>query len=178
VKLLGAIIAGGRSVRFGSDKGAAMVHGKRLIDHVADTLRPQVHNIVIVGRDWSGLQCIADWPAPDMGPLGGLCGALRYGAQNGFDAVITAGCDVLPIPILSSSTSGCAVVIEGQYMLGYWPTSLANTLETHLGCQTNHSMRHWIKNIGAEITPAPGLFFNINTQADFMVYQTQTGRIA
>ena len=38
MKILGAIIAGGRATRFDGDKGAALLDGKALIDHVVDGL--------------------------------------------------------------------------------------------------------------------------------------------
>ena len=41
MKLLGAILAGGRSSRFGSDKAFALLNGKPLIDHVIAALAAQ-----------------------------------------------------------------------------------------------------------------------------------------
>ena len=173
MKILVAIIAGGRSSRFGGDKGAALLDGRALIDRVADGLRPQVAALVIVGRDWQGLSRIEDRPASDMGPLGGLCGALRYAAANGFDAVMTAGCDVLPVPIIAQ----CGI-IDGHYLFGLWSASLAAALDHHLATQTNHSMRHWIAKSGAETIHAPHPFYNLNTRADFMLYEAQQGLAA
>ena len=76
MKILGAILAGGQSRRFGSDKAVATWHGKALLDHVADALRPSCAQLIVVGRTWPGLETIADYPAPGLGPLGGLAGAL------------------------------------------------------------------------------------------------------
>ncbi|MFM2236672.1 MAG: MobA-like transferase domain, partial [Pseudomonadota bacterium] len=39
MKRLGAIIAGGKATRFGSDKAAAQLNGRPLIEHVAYGLR-------------------------------------------------------------------------------------------------------------------------------------------
>ena len=38
MRVLGAILAGGQSRRFGSDKASASLDGKSLLDHVADAL--------------------------------------------------------------------------------------------------------------------------------------------
>ncbi|MBK7285215.1 MAG: NTP transferase domain-containing protein [Sphingomonadales bacterium] len=46
-KILGAIIAGGKSRRFGSDKTVAELRGKPLIQHVIDGLSPQCDDLVI-----------------------------------------------------------------------------------------------------------------------------------
>ena len=122
MKFLGAIIAGGQARRFGSDKAAAQVDGRALLDHVADGLRGQVDALVVVGRDWRGMESIADRPGPDQGPLGGICAALHHAQENGFDAVLTAGCDTLPVPedllsrLLNSSPEpggGPAQLVEG-----------------------------------------------------------------
>src|SRR3546814_3555756 len=40
VKTLGAVLAGGRSSRFGSDKALAMLGGRTLLDHAQAALRP------------------------------------------------------------------------------------------------------------------------------------------
>ena len=97
MRRLGAIIAGGKATRFGSDKAAAMLNGRPLIEHVADGLREQVDRLIVCGRAWPGMDGVEDAPFPDMGPLGGLNAALRYAQQNGFDIVVTAGCDVVPV---------------------------------------------------------------------------------
>ena len=57
MKRLGAIIAGGKATRFGSDKAAALLNGRPLIEHVADGLREQVDALIVCGvhgREWNG----------------------------------------------------------------------------------------------------------------------------
>ena len=68
-RLLGAIVAGGRSRRFGSDKARATVEGRTLFDHVVGALSPQVADIVLCGRDWPGFDSLDDRPEPGLGPL-------------------------------------------------------------------------------------------------------------
>ena len=175
MNILGAIIAGGRATRFGGDKGAALLNGRAMIDHVADGLRPQCNALIICGRDWAGIETVADRPAADLGPLGGLNAALHFARSNGFDAVISAGCDILPVPDFMGQTAG---VIEGHYLFGYWPVSLAAVLDQHLVSQSNLSMRHWIATCGAAEIPSDTHFHNINTQADFLLYEASQGLVA
>lgn len=169
--LLGAIIAGGRAQRFGGDKGAALLGGIALIDHVAAALRPQVDRLVVVGRDWPGLDRADDAPHRDLGPLGGLSGALIYAAEHGYSAVLTAGCDTLPVPhdlvaLLGAGPS----VIENHYLFGLWPVSLAKALSAHIARQSNHSLRHWIACSGARQIPVRQRFANLNTADDLTRY--------
>ena len=177
MKRLGAIIAGGQSMRFGGDKGAALLNGKALIDHVADALRPQCDALIICGREWPGIESHADRPAADMGPLGGLNAALHVAQQNGFDNVLTAGCDTLPVPEFDADEVGPAV-IAGHYLFGVWPASLAGKLDHHLAEQSNHSMRHWIDVSGAREVPSGLIFFNLNSRADLAEYAALQSEVA
>lgn len=170
--VLGAILAGGKSTRFGADKAAALVDGRALIDHVAAALAPQVDALVLCGRIWPGLASIADRPAPDLGPLGGLCAALRYAADQGFSHVLTAGCDVLPVPAdLHALLAGNgAATIAGQQLFGYWPAALADRLDAHLAAGTDRSIRGWIAACRARAVAIDTSLANLNTPADLDAY--------
>jgi molybdenum cofactor guanylyltransferase len=178
VKLLGAIIAGGGSRRFGGDKAAALLNGRALIDHVADALRPQVDALIVCGRDLPGLDSVADRPTADMGPLGGLCAALHYAAQHKYDAVLTAGCDVLPVPDLRALVRPTATVVKNHWLFGYWPVALAPALDHHLATQSDRSMRHWIAVSGAREIDCDVAFHNLNTRDDFALYCATRGLTA
>ncbi len=162
MKRLGAILAGGQSRRFGSDKAAALLDGVPLIDHVAAGLRPQVEAIVVCGRDWPGFEAVADRPGPDMGPLGGLAAALHYGAEHGFSAVVSAGCDALPVPDMMPLGYGPAVYAK-QWLFGVWPVVLAATLDDHLARSADLSMRGWIEASGALSVTGMVDIANLNT---------------
>lgn len=174
MKRLGAIIAGGKATRFGGDKAAALLDGRPLIEHVADGLRDQVDMLIICGREWPGLVNFDDRPSADLGPLGGLNAALHYALQNGFETVLTAGCDVLPVAELPRNRPvQRPYYIEGHYLSGIWPSALADQLDRHLASQTDFSMRGWIA-----LTCATGIrseiqHFNLNTKSDLQLYAAQ-----
>ena len=138
--ILGAILAGGKARRFGSDKAQAMVDGARLIDRVARALEPQCASVIVCGREEAAFTCIADRPAADMGPLGGLNAALAYAVEHGFDAVLSAPCDVPELPQdlclqLADSlgqTPDHASFVQDQPVVGLWPTSLSATLDQYV----------------------------------------------
>lgn len=175
MKRLGAIIAGGQSRRFGSDKAAVLIDCKALIDHVADGLRPQVDALVVVGREWPGLLSVLDRPSPQMGPLGGLCGALHYAQEKGFDVVLTTGCDTLPVADYTKlGESNVPTVVLGQRLSGFWSASLAGRLQAHLTADTNWSVRHWMVICGAvEVDLGVG-FHNLNRAADLNGFRTSS----
>lgn len=169
--VLGAIIAGGASRRFGGDKAATLLGGKALIDHVIDALAPQVDALIIVGREWGGYPSVSDHPFP-CGPLSGLCAAMRAARSQGHDNVLSAGCDVLPLApdLLRALIGDGPAVIEGQRLLGLWPSALAEALETHIISQPDHSLRHWVAVSGAREVASSQMLHNLNTTEDLARY--------
>jgi molybdenum cofactor guanylyltransferase len=169
--VLGAIIAGGESKRFGGDKAAALLNGKALIEHAIDALSPQVDALVIVGREWREHPSIDDYPF-SCGPLSGLCAAMRWACSQGHDHVLTAGCDVLPIPpdLLGTLDGDGPAVIAGQRLLGLWPSALAEALEAHIRKQSNHALRYWIEVSGAREVASSVRLYNLNTVEDLVGY--------
>ena len=125
--ILGAIIAGGQARRFGSDKALALHRGKPLIDHAIDTLRPQVAELVLCGRDRSGVERIEDRPEPGLGPLGGINAALHRAAGAGLCGVLTVPVDVLPLPrdLVRQLGTDVLACFDEQFLVAFWPAGLA-----------------------------------------------------
>ncbi len=173
LNILGAIIAGGQARRFGADKAAALLGGRCLLDHVADAMRPQVETLIVVGRDWPGLDTVADRPAGALGPLAGLNAALHHARIHGLEGVLSAGCDTLPVPVdLAAQLVGAQpAYLEGHFLIGWWPTSLADLIDEHLGEDNNRSLRGWIARCSARAKPAPTALYNLNTPADLARYE-------
>jgi molybdopterin-guanine dinucleotide biosynthesis protein A len=150
MRVLGAILAGGQSRRFGSDKAHAMLAGRSLFDRVVDILRPQTEGLVLCGRECPGMTRLADRPGAGTGPLGGLNAALHYAHRWGFDAVLCVPLDVHPLP------GNLRVMLEGpdarvlmvQHAVGFWPSHLHHALERLLA-QGSYAFRSWIEVSGA-----------------------------
>lgn len=150
MRLLGAILAGGHSRRFGSDKAAALVDGRPLLDHVADALRPQVDALVVAGREWPMLESVSDLPKAGLGPLGGLAGALAYAHRQGFDAVLSSGCDLIGIPPdLVQQLGDAPGVVDEQPLLGLWSPAAAEVLIKWLADSQNRSVYRFADHIAA-----------------------------
>jgi molybdenum cofactor guanylyltransferase len=167
MRLLGAILAGGQSRRFGSDKAQALVDGKALLDHVADALHPQVDALVVAGREWPGIESVADIPEAGLGPLGGLAGALAHAWRHNFDAVLSSGCDLIGIPAdLADQLGGGASIADDQPLLGLWPAALAEPLTTWLAEPQNRSVYRFADHIGARRVGLDVVVSNANRPED------------
>jgi len=165
-RLLGAILAGGQSSRFGSDKAAALLGEMPLIEHVRAALTPHVDAVVVCGGDAGALP---DRPAAGLGPLGGLCAALIHARARGYDAVLSAGCDtpLLPAELLRqlAAAKGAAYVAELP-ILGLWPVALGALLEAHLATGGDRSVRGFARLAGAVAITSPAPIANINRPED------------
>ena len=164
-RILGAVLAGGASRRFGSDKALAPLAGAPMLDHVVKTLAPQVAELVICGRSWRSLRALPDAGAERIGPLAGLESALRHAAANGFDAVLTTPVDVVPLPHdLTARLAGPrAAVFEDQWLIGFWPAQLHAPLARFLA--TGDRRWHaWMREAGAARIPEPHPLHNLNTR--------------
>lgn len=172
MKLLGAVLAGGKSSRFGSDKAVALVDGLPLIDHIVMGLFRATEHLVISGRDWRDFTVVPDGDFAGEGPLAGLLAVLDHAMSNGFDGVLTAACDALPVPDLTELVGEGPAVVEGHWLFGYWPSELAGELRAWLAGQPDRSVRGWLVRCGAAEIPATATIFNLNTRDDMIAYET------
>ena len=162
MKTLGAVLAGGRSSRFGSDKALAMLGGRTLLDHVLAALRPHCDTVVIVGRD-----DVADWPRPDMGPLAGIAGALIHAADQGFDQVLTAPVDCVRLPGgLRALLEPAPAFLETQPVIGLWPIASIGELRAILEDGSDLAVKAFARRIGARAVKSAFVPPNINSVAD------------
>jgi molybdopterin-guanine dinucleotide biosynthesis protein A len=167
MKLLGAILAGGQAIRFGRDKALALLDDRTLIAHAAAALRHATPDVIVCGRARApdGLPAIADWPAPGLGPLGGLCAALRHAAEHGYAAVLSIGCDTptLPGALIDQLIAGPgARFLRQAPIIGYWPVDLAGPLAEHLEQGRDRAVYRWAASVGAAAIDAGGDLPNIN----------------
>ncbi len=163
MKTLGAVLAGGRSSRFGSDKALAMLDGQALLDHALAALRPHCDALVIVGREGG----IADWPRPDMGPLGGIAGAMRHAAANGFYQVLTVPVDCVRLPPdLRERLEPASAFVESQPVVGLWSREALDSLQAMLTNETDHAVRAFARRISARGVAIDFPLPNINSADD------------
>lgn len=192
----GAVLAGGRSRRFGSDKALYQVGGRAMVVRVADALRiGGATRVVVVGGDSPAfaaldLDTVEDrWP--DAGPLGGLLTALAapvvptvVAAAGAVDAVVVvAACD-LPFvdgPIVAAllaalrTTAPAAAVADPgrlQPLLGAWRAGLVEPVLAAAFAAGARSMDEALAALavaGLAVVPVPvaaGLLRNVNHRSD------------
>jgi molybdopterin-guanine dinucleotide biosynthesis protein A len=177
MRILGAVLAGGRSSRFGSDKAAALVDGKPMLDRVIEALAPQVDAVVVCGRMGAGYEGIPDRPAADLGPLGGLNAALHHAASHGFDAVLTVPCDtpLLPADLREQlGEPGQGVIVDELPVIALWSAGLAESLDGFLAEGGSRSIASWVERTGARRVALRELPANVNTVADLEQLRSQT----
>lgn len=164
---MGAVLAGGQSSRFGSDKALALLDGQTLLALALARLAPWCADVVLVGRDEPDLRCVPDWPGPGLGPLGGMAAALRHARDAGFAWVLTCGVDSpgLPDDLPGLLGPGPAYVAD-QPVVGLWPASAADAVAAILAGSGRHSMRALAEAIGARPVTLPQPTVNVNTPAD------------
>lgn len=168
LRILGAVLAGGQARRFGSDKAMALLDGRPLIDHVIDGIAGQVDAIAVCGRAYRDYAALFDRPAPGLGPLGGLNAALHHARDNGFDLVLTVGCDMPGVrPNMVETMIGHEpVVLADQRIIGLWPAALADMLDAHLASSPDRSIRAWMRACHAGEAPFAAHIANINSAED------------
>ena len=174
--ILGVVLAGGQSSRFGSDKALAELGGQTLLGRAVEALGRHCDHVVIAGREDGPAPCIPDWPRAGMGPLGGIAAGLRHGAANGYDSALTCGVDSVDLPEdLLADLSPPPAFLESQPVVGHWNTGSASAVEAILQSEGRHSMLAFAKAVQARPVKAASTPANINTPADLAALESRHG---
>lgn len=166
--IMGAVLAGGMSTRFGSDKALAVLDGRTLLERAVASLKALCDAVVIVGRTDSDLApAIADWPRPGMGPLAGLAAALIHGRDNGYASVLTCGVDCGGVAAgLLADLSPPSAHLETQPVIGHWNSNTAPAVMAILQSEGRHSMQAFANAVGSRPVASLHAPANINSPAD------------
>ena len=178
-RLIGAVLAGGTSRRFGRDKVAEVVGGVALVDRAAGTLAEVFAEVVVV----SSRDVVSDWPRipdlrPPCGPLGGIEAALRRAEERRLDGAFVLACD---LPLVTPETvrrialaldDFAAVAPERDGVPAFEPLCAAYrtsclepvTMLLDGGEQAAHALFHAVA--GTTLGLPSANFINVNTPAD------------
>lgn len=175
--ILGVVLAGGQSTRFGSDKALAELGGRTLLARAYDMLSGFCEFVVIAGRDRGPGHVIPDWPRAGMGPLGGIAAALRLAQDENYESVLSCGVDSVQLPEnLPELLSPPPAHLADQPVVGRWPVGAAPTLERILEGDGRHSMRAFAEAVGARAVKTASQSANINTPADLAAFGAEMER--
>lgn len=157
--------------------------GRRLLDHVAQRLEPQVRSLAVnangpLASDWP---VVADADEVFLGPLAGILAGLQWAEAQGATHMVSAAvdtpffpCDLVPQLLLAGEThaQGLAVAAtrDGQHgTFGIWPVTLNDDLAKFVA-GGGRKVRDWTARHKAALAmfpdTTPPSFFNINTPDD------------
>ena len=127
--LLGVVLAGGGSRRFGRPKALEPVGGRPMAAWAVRALEPHVARVGVAGAVEVGARLGVE-ARPDLrpgrGPLEGLRTALAWAEEEGRDGVVVLACDLPLVPpalvgVLAEAGPGPAVVPASPGPLGVEP---------------------------------------------------------
>jgi molybdenum cofactor guanylyltransferase len=176
--IIGVLLAGGRSSRFGGgDKCLSPLAGKPLLAHAIERLRPQVETLVLNANGDArrfasfGLPVIADYASARIGdfagPLAGVLAGMEWTRAHRPEArfLVTAATDTPFFPPglvtrLAEAGDGRAFAVakseSGVHpVFGLWPIALAPALRADLEAG-KRKVLDWARAQGAmevEFTP-------------------------
>ncbi len=115
--IVGLVLAGGRSERFGSEKAMAELDGRPMVAIAVERLRQTCAAVAVSARPntgaaaWAeaeGLTVIYDEPGDADGPLAGVRAGLIWARDQGADRLASLPCDVpgAPPDLLKRLTAG------------------------------------------------------------------------
>jgi molybdenum cofactor guanylyltransferase len=184
--VVGVVIAGGRSVRFGGEKAVAVLAGRPLLlwavrrlqsscSAVAVNTRPDTEAAALARAE--GLPILHDAPGDAAGPLAGVKAGLTWAQNVGASSVAVSPCDVPLLPdelftrLINAAAGGAALAEtpDGrQPLCAVWPVSALAEVTAALAGGAHPPTWLMLERIGA--TPvhfkSPESFANINTRAD------------
>lgn len=166
MSILGVVLAGGQSRRFGRDKALEPLAGRPLIGHALAALAGCAA-VAVAGRDWPGVLSLPDRPAAGLGPLGGLNAALHHAAAHRFSHVASLPVDTLGLPadwLARLGLDGGPAHAVGQPLVGIWPVTLHDNLADYLA-GGGRRVQAWVAGTGA-VPIALGPLLNVNCPAD------------
>lgn len=177
------ILAGGKSSRMGTDKGMLLLNGKRMVDHVAETLQLVGLEVTIVS-DHADYQSLKYRVIPDLlkgyGPAGGVYTAMKD-AQA--DQLLFCTCDAPSINqdlvkgLLMNAGLADALLVKHQdrpepfpllirrSCLHHWETGIKNGVLKMMQLINLNYCR--FMDIEADLGLSPELLANINTPDDY-----------
>ena len=187
-KILGVVLAGGKSQRFGEDKSQVKLHGKILIDYILSEIIDQFEEILIVTNNeikfkFSKKISITKDLIEGVGPLGGILTAMKWIKKNNknYKWISTFPSDTpfftknelqifyKKIDIQKSKLFFIKNKQTRHNIFGLWSIDLMEKLDNDLK-KGERKVEVWADTAGVEIInieyEKKDPFFNINTKED------------
>jgi molybdopterin-guanine dinucleotide biosynthesis protein A len=183
---VGVVIAGGRSVRFGGEKAAAILAGKPLLLWAAQRLESSCAEVAINARPGTeaaalaianGYHVLHDAPGDPDGPLAGVKAGLRWAHSKQAQCLAVSPCDAPLLPAnlferllaAAGEQAAMAETSEGrQPLCAVWPVTALAVVERALEGGEHPPTWRLLEQVGAVRVhfDQAGDFANLNTRAD------------
>ena len=186
--ILGVVLAGGKSQRFGEDKSQVKLEGKLLVDYILSEIIDEFREILIVSNNQidfkksKKISLIEDYKK-NLGPLGGVLTAMKWVEDNNKDynwiSTFPADTPFFKKLILQQFLKDIKPEESKLFFIkfnntrhnifGLWSIDLIKKLEEDLD-NGERKVEIWANSIGVKVINMKFLdkdsFFNINTKKD------------
>ena len=186
--ILGTVLAGGKSQRFGEDKSQVRLEGKLLIDYILSEIKDEFKEILIVSnnkihfKNSEKISIIADFEK-GQGPLGGVLSAMKWVKQKNKDykwiSTFPADTPFFKREILQKFFKEIKIEESRLFFIksnntrhnifGLWSIDLLGELEEDLK-KGDRKVELWANKVGVKVIDMEFInedpFFNINTKED------------
>ena len=186
--ILGTVLAGGKSQRFGEDKSQVKLDGKVLIDYILNEISDEFKEILIVSnnkikfKNSDNISIIGDLKK-DQGPLGGVLSAMKWIKEKNKDykwiSTFPVDTPFFKKEILQNFLREINLEESNLFFIksnntrhnifGIWSIDLMEKLEEDLN-NGERKVELWANSVGVKLINMEFInedpFFNINTKDD------------
>ena len=187
--ILGIILAGGKSSRFGEDKSTVKLGDKTLLDHTINKIEKEFTEILVISNNKefnfknNKIHVVEDCIEGQLGPLVGIFTAMKWVKKNNknYKWIASFPCDtpffdmkfISELKIKIKETSKKLIFLNSDKkrhnIFGLWSVDLIETLEEDIK-NGLRKVEIWADKIGYENininTKEFDMFLNINTKED------------
>ena len=187
--ILGIILAGGKSSRFGEDKSTVKLGNKTLLDHTVNKIENEFNEILVISNNKefnfknNKIHVVEDCIEGQLGPLVGILTAMKWVKKNNknYKWIASFPCDtpffdmkfISELKIKIKETSKKLIFLNSDKkrhnIFGLWSVDLIETLEEDI-INGLRKVEIWADKIGYENininTKEFDMFLNINTKED------------
>ena len=183
-KLTGIVLCGGKSCRFGEDKGLCTLGGQLMIEYPLKTLTKLCDEIIISSNDERysdlGYPVISD-EIKNIGPLGGIYTALKH-ARNKDTMIVSCDMPFVTVELLryiydnSKNTMIASAFVKGyvEPLCSYFNTGTINYIEDMIA-KGDYKLAHLLDKVDFKKININNnlefykdyLFLNVNTHTEY-----------
>jgi molybdopterin-guanine dinucleotide biosynthesis protein A len=188
--IIGVILAGGKSSRFGEDKSNIRLGNKTLLDHTIDKIEKEFGEILIISNNKNynfknkKIYTLKDCIEGQLGPLAGILTAMKWAKENkkNYKWIASFPCDtpffdtklISKLKLKTKETSKKLIFLNSgkkrHNIFGLWSMDLIKTLEKDIK-NNFRKVEIWADKVGYESininTEKFDKLLNINTKEDF-----------